>query len=307
MVVNDGIARYVFYIAVWFIGIQLGLAIGRLCQGHGGRHVVHAPFRNGETGQLSALVRVVGIDTDVDVDTGHQCLELHREASLLGEVHGSRAFACHRHSLAGQGRDGIVGIRGVIGRVVHERFEQLLGSFPVFAPLGEVVGITVTVGIGYHFRSHVGQGVDGGFLGERLIYKHVRRNADIARIRRRSHIRREYFRVARLQIVVVFVEEEQVELVDTLLLVVLGDGRAGDDLLRQHVLADGLDGESVAGRNGTAAKVLLRGAGCRQKHGGHRQEVIKYLFHLYAVFSCCFIGLRRRCRPRLPRTRPRRR
>ena len=61
-------------------------------------------------------------------------------------------------------------------------------------------------------------------------------------------------------------------------------------LLRQHVLADGLDGESVAGRNGTAAKVLLRGAGCRQEHGGHRQEIIKYLFHLYAVFGCCFIG-----------------
>ena len=289
VVVNDGIALYVFYIAVWLIGSQAGLAIGRLGQGYGGRHVVHAPFRNGKAGQLSALVRVVGIDTDVDVDAGHQCLELHREASLLGEVHG-RALARHRHSRAGQGRDVIAGVRSIIGRIVHERFEQLLGLFPVFAILGEIIGITVAVGISYHLRSHVGQSVDGSFFCECRIFKHVRRNADIGRIRRRSHIRREYFRVARFQIVAVFVEEEQVELVDALLLVVLGDGRAGDDLLRQHVLADGLDGESVAGRNGTAAKVLLRGAGCRQEHGGHRQEIIKYLFHLYAVFGCCFIG-----------------
>ena len=181
MVVDDGIARYVFYIAVCVLGSQAGLGIGRLGQGYGGRHVVHAPFRNGKAGQLPALVRVVGIDTDVDVDAGHQCLELYREASLLGKVHASRALARHRHSMFRQGRDGITGIGSVIVRIVHKRFKQVFGTHPIFALFWEIVGITVAIGICQHLWSHIGQGIDVGIFGKVRTRKYVRRDTDIAR------------------------------------------------------------------------------------------------------------------------------
>ena len=45
VVVDNGIALYAYRVTVWVGGSQFGQAIVRLGQRHGGRHVMHSPFR----------------------------------------------------------------------------------------------------------------------------------------------------------------------------------------------------------------------------------------------------------------------